>query len=406
MIVLAVVLAPASDLANAQPPGLADDYVEQRTSRPAFELHGFISEGGFWSTDNDYIGTSSRGSLELFEAALNVSSEVTDRLRAGIQLYSRDVGKFDGMTPRIDWAFLDYKWKSQLGLRAGVIKMPFGLYNEFTDIDSARVPILLPQALYSVRNREALLAHRGFAIYGALPLGRAGELDYQAWLGGLNIPDNALTLVGASLDSVDTKYVTGAQMFWHPPIEGLRVGGSFVRASIDFNVTLDPSSVAALIMAGIVPPDYAGALVVSQRPTMMVVGSAEYTYKDWLFAAEYSRSFTRQVTSLPEVIPTANDEREQFYGMATYQMSDALSAAAYYAIAHLDAHDRSGRGTRFAERFHAFQRDASLTLRYDVNEHWLWKLEGHFIDGTADVDPMTNPARYWGLFLLRTTVSF
>lgn len=406
MIGLAVVFAPASDLANAQPPGLAEDYVEQRTLRPTFQLHGFISEGGFWSTENDYIGKSSRGSLELFEAALNVSSEVTDRLRAGIQLYARDVGQFDGMTPRIDWAYLDYKWKSHLGLRAGVIKMPFGLYNEFIDIDSARVPILLPQGLYSVRNREALLAHRGFAIYGTLPLGGAGELDYQAWLGGLNIPDNALTLAGAQLDSIDTKYVTGVQAFWHPPLEGLRVGGSFVRASIDFNVTLDASTVTALIMAGIVPPEYTGALVVSQRPTMVVVGSAEYTHENWLFAAEYSRSFTRQATSLPEVIPTTEDEREQFYGMVTYHASDALSAAAYYSVAHLDAHNRQGRGMRFAERFHAFQRDASLSFRYDVNEHWLWKLEGHFIDGTADIDPMTNPARYWGLFLFRTTVTF
>ena len=32
----------------------------------------------------------------------------------------------------MDWAFLDYQWRPWLGLRAGIIKMPFGLYNEYT----------------------------------------------------------------------------------------------------------------------------------------------------------------------------------------------------------------------------------------------------------------------------------
>ena len=49
-----------------------------------------------------------------------------------------------------------------------------------------------------------------------------------------------------------------------------------------------------------------------------------------------------------------------------------------------------------------------MSLRYDVTDQWLWKLEGHFIDGTADLDSARNqdPTRYWGLFLLETTVRF
>src|SRR5689334_20913394 len=112
-----VVIIALSGVAHAQAPEL-----------PPIQIHGFVAEGAFVSTDNDYIGESSRGSLELFEAGLNVSTEVADRLRAGIQFYARDVGKFTDMTPRIDWAFLDYHWKPWLGIRAGVIKMPYGLY--------------------------------------------------------------------------------------------------------------------------------------------------------------------------------------------------------------------------------------------------------------------------------------
>jgi hypothetical protein len=62
---------------------------------------------------------------------------------------------------------------------------------------------------------------------------------------------------------------------------------------------------------------------------------------------------------------------------------------------------------KFPERWYAWQRDLAATVRYDVNERWLWKVEGHFIDGVADLLGSTpDPKRYWGLFLLKTTVTF
>src|SRR5690606_23782908 len=117
-----------------------------RLQQRRVQIHGFASEGAFISTANEYIGESSRGSLELFEAGINVSSEITDKLRAGVQLYARAFGQYRDLPPRLDWAFLDYRHERWLGLRAGVIKMPFGLYNEYADIDASRLPILLPQS--------------------------------------------------------------------------------------------------------------------------------------------------------------------------------------------------------------------------------------------------------------------
>lgn len=373
------------------------------------QIHGFASEGGFLSTDNDYIGESSRGSLELFEAGINVSTQLGDRLRVGLQLYGRDVGNFRDLPPRLDWAYLDYRWNRWVGMRAGIIKMPFGLYNEYEDVDAARVPVLLPQSVYSIRNRSALLAQTGFSVYGNPALGSAGELEYQAWLGTLDIPANALTLSGASLDHIDTKYVTGAQLFWRPPVEGLRIGGTFVRTSIDFDLTLDPATVSALVMAGLVPPTYDGSLVVSQRPDTWWIGSVEYTHDDWQFAGEYSRSYKHQRTSLPQILPTFDDDNERFYVMASRRWCPRIETSAYYSHLYLDPGDRGGHDRmRFAKSFYAFQRDLAVTFRYDVNEHWLWKAEAHFIDGTADLDLTQNPMphRYWGLFLFKTTVTF
>jgi hypothetical protein len=404
--------APPTDPVAAEPPAIVEEESAPETPSTgvgAIQVHGFVSEGGFVSTSNDYIGRSSRGSLELFEAGINFSGEITNRLRAGIQLFARDFGDFDQSSPRVDWAFLDYQWRPYLGLRAGIIKMPFGLYNEYTDIDAARLPILMPQGVYPFRNRDVLLAHRGFALYGTAEVGGGHQLEYQAWLGTLGVPENALTLSGATLDSIDTKYVTGAQLYYYPPVDGLRVGGTWLRASIDFNITLSAENVAALIMLGLVPPDFDGGVVISQRPDTWVVGSAEYVRGEWLFAAEYARAFKRQVTDLPMVIPGFHEDAERFYGMVTRRLSPWLEVGAYYSVHHRDVDDRRGRDPmKWAKPWHAFQRDAAATVRFDINEHWLWKVEGHFIDGAGDIAQAggTPEKRYWGLFLFRTTVTF
>src|SRR5215208_1527935 len=126
-LLLCVAFARAAAAQPAEPPE------EPSLSLPDVQIHGFVSEGAFWSTSNDYIGKSSRGSVKLFEVGLNVSTEIADRLRVGAQLFARDFGAFED-PPRFDWAFLDYRFRAWLGLRAGIIKMPFGLYNEYTDI--------------------------------------------------------------------------------------------------------------------------------------------------------------------------------------------------------------------------------------------------------------------------------
>jgi hypothetical protein len=304
---------------------------------------------------------------------------------------------------------IDYRAQRWLGMRAGLIKMPLGLYNEFADIDSARNAILLPQSLYPLRNRDALIAHIGFGLYGNLSLGAVGELDYDAWIGTLNIPRSALTLdSGVRLDSTETRYVTGARLFWHTPLEGLRVGFTYMRAVIHFNISLDPALTSQVVMAQLRPADYDGKLLVSQNPTSIWIASAEYISGDWLFAAEYSHSYVYQVSSIPELSATLDDEAERFYGMINYRLSPHFELGTYYAVTYVDVNDRAGKGKRFAKRFHAFQRDLAATLRVDINEYWLWKLEGHFIDGTSELQSTVNPdpKRYWGLFLLKTTVTF
>jgi hypothetical protein len=392
--------------AAAQPaPEAAPEPVSESLVSPRIDIHGFASEGAFVETANDYFGSTSKASLEMFEVGINVSTEVADRLRAGLQLFARDIGSIRDASPRIDWAYLDYHWRTWLGLRAGTFRMPFGLYNEYVDIDAARLPILLPSSVYAIRNRDVFLSTTGFGVYGHRPIGAGGDLDYQAWLGTLTVPRTALQLVGATLDSANVKYVTGAQVFWHPPLDGLRIGATALRTSIDFHLTLATAGRDALIKAGLAPAGYDGKLVISQRPVSLAIASAEYSHGDWLVAAEYSRSLTRQRSTLPVALPTTERDSEAFYAMANYRVLPMLEAGAYYSIFNFDVDDTP---PKYPIPTNAFQRDLAATLRFDVNDHWLWKLEGHYMDGTASLPAEFNaqPDRKWGLFLIRTTVTF
>jgi predicted porin len=173
-------------------------------------------------------------------------------------------------------------------------------------------------------------------------------------------------------------------------------------------VTLADASVTQLIAAGALPAGSTGKLVVSQRPTTSWVASAEYIRGDWLFAAEYGRWLKHQETSLPQLIPAFDEDSERFYAMATYRLSTAFEFGTYYSVTHADVHDRTGNDPKFMPSFRAFQRDLAATIRFDVNEYWLWKLEAHYINGVSELEAAQNPnpEQYWGLFLFRTTVTF
>jgi hypothetical protein len=108
------------------------------------------------------------------------------------------------------------------------------------------------------------------------------------------------------------------------------------------------------------------------------------------------------------VFPSEDQDAEAFYGLSSYRARPWLELGGYYSVLHVDANDRRGKNPKYPERFYAWQRDATVTARFDINDRWLWKVEAHFIDGVASLTASENPKaeRYWGMFLARTTVTF
>lgn len=373
----------------------AAELVEIPGATSAIEVHGFVSQGAIKTTANNFLAKSERGSVDFTEVGLNFTSQLTDRLRVGVQLFSRHLGSVGNYNIKADWFYLDYRWRDWLGLRAGRVKLPFGLYNDTSDIDSARVPVLLPQAVYPMSNRDFLLAQTGFELYGYVNLHGAGALDYRLYGGTIFLDLPAQPPAVIRFTSLEAPYVVGGRLMWELPVEGLRIGGSVQALRLDLNLTA---------MLGM-PPMTMTVTDTAKVPALLWISSVEYVGPNLLLAAEYSHWRVELESATQIVGPNALSVSERLYGMGSYRVRNWLQPGVYYSLLTQHIEVRSGVA--------ATQHDAAATLRFDVNAHWMVKLEGHLMYGTAGLDgPLNNTTdkatlqRTWGLFLLKTTAYF
>jgi hypothetical protein len=353
------------------------------------EVHGFVSQGAIKTTANNYLARSERGSLEFSEVGINFTSTPTEKLRLGLQLFARDLGPIGDYIPHADWFYLDYRWKDWLGLRAGRVKLPFGLYNDISDIDAARVSILLPQSVYPVANRDFLLAQTGIEVYGYLNLRVAGALEYRLYGGSIFFPFQNSPASPFQIVTLENPYVVGGRVLWEAPLEGLRVGGSVQALRLDA-VLLNPMTAAPVNV---------------EIPALLWVASAEYLGHSLFAAAEYSQWHVDTQSTDPAVIPASYAVSQRAYGMLAYYLKHWFQPGVYYSVVYPHIEARTGPTN--------MQHDVAATLRFDVNPYWLFKLEGHYMHGVAGLQPALNnntpPAmlvRDWGVFLVKTTAYF
>jgi hypothetical protein len=384
----------------------AEDAPAPASTPLSVEVHAFVSQGAILSTSNNYLAKSERGSVDFNEVGINFTSQLSERLRVGLQLFSRHLGPVGNYDVKADWFYLDYRWRDWLGLRAGRVKLPFGLYNDTSDIDAARVAVLLPQSVYPVSNRDFLLAATGMELYGYIDLRAAGALEYRLY-GGTIFIDVPPAMPGAPfLAGLDTPYLVGGRLLWDTPVEGLRMGGSVQALRLD----------ATLILA--MTPMMPMTTVVAEVQAVLWVASVEYAAHDLLLAAEYSRWHTDTNSSNSMLFPSSKQVNERAYAMAGYRLNQWLQTGAYYSIYYPDVSKRSIKSSLGIGEVPDYgranmQHDTALTLRFDINSYWLVKLEAHYMHGTAGLTTALNSVTSlgkltedWAVFLLKTTAYF
>jgi hypothetical protein len=404
---------------------------------PEIYVGGFVSQGYLNTEDNDYLlADASDGSGEFNEAAVIVAAEPTDRIHVGIQLLSRDFGREESPSVVVDWAYGDWRWRDQLGFRAGKIKLPYGLYNQARDVDMLRTSVLLPQSVYAEQDRELLLAYEGVGLYGNLLLGAWGDLDYEVMAGSLNVPQaghieierslgqaatasrgevarRTAELYGLPADSASASvamiqdadlsvpWILGGAVVWNTPVQGLRLGTTNMvgDAEVDGRVRYD----VLLRDGGQVPSHLPRTVVVDEDLDLRTVltGSLEYQRGAWTLASEISRMRFGDISSLG------------WYASLGWRASERWALQTYWSTYYPDHDDRGGASfrARGLPEHYAWQHDLALAVRLDVGAHWLLKFEYHEMDGAALVDRTDLAAgetasQHWRIWTAKTTFHF
>lgn len=362
------------------------------TNMPPISFHGFASQGYLQTSDYNYLAPDTKdGSFQFTEAGLNASINPFPRTRISAQAFTydigNDVGKYDFV---LDYAQVEYTFSDYLGVRAGRIRRPQGIYNSIQDVDLARTYVLLPQGVYDARWRDFYVSIDGGEFFGTLPLNKAGSLSYELYGGmdNLSMDGGVAKLLrnaygtAIQLDSIDSEPDSGAQLWWNTPLDGLRIGAA---GGYKFDFEIHSSIITP---NGPVPLNTIEDVAFYQ-------GSVEYTWKKWTFQTEY-------YTYLLYPQGGQSSRVDAWYAAASYRFNKWFEAGTYYTEYYGNTDERSISTD--------YQKDLALTLRVDPTSWWTFKVEGHYIHGTGLLDDNgANPSqdnRGWFMLALKTTVSF
>jgi len=325
-------------------------------------VHGFLSQGFAFSNHNNYLTMdTSDGDFHFTDAALNLTSPITDKFRVGAQAYDRKIGKLGEGHLALDWAYGDYRFKRWLGMRVGKIKTVSGLYNDTQDDEFLQTWALMPQSIYPLDLRSTLLAHTGADLYGDISLHRAGSLSYAGFWG--RVPyDNTSGWVYANKDIqypvVSIKETNfGGDLRWKTPVHGLTTGFSYL---VDHEHWLGTETFNNGIPYIFITP--------KQRRR---VGYVDYQVGKWHLTGE------GMVNPNDAWLWDKVDKWFSYpygylgwYVSAAYRINKRFEVGSYnsqYEFTGIPAPD------------HLFDRAACL--RVDFNNHWDLKVEGHYMSG-------------------------
>ena len=376
------------------------------------QLHGFASQGYLDSAGNNFLSDSLDGTFAFNEIGLNLNLRLSDQLRFGGQILSREMGSYGDNSIRLDWGLADYRFQDWAGIRAGKVKIPLGLYNTERDSDFLRPMIFLPQSIYDETRRDTWLAHWGGELYGNVARESFGDFDYKLFYGRIKYEGDSV-YHDSTLDSInrrladnltdpnpdpllpshinqfdrDNDYLYGANLIYSPPMENLRLGISYVSQQ-------DIS--------------YADHEKIGEYKTnSYFVLSLEYAWRNLLLSAEYGENDRTQ--TLYDVT-TFDGPNQSWYVMLTYSATECLSFSILYDEYWKEKYNKDDT-IHASGRYNStpWRKDWGFGLRYDASENWTVKGEWHIVDGSALLLDFFNPEgteRYWQYGVVKASFNF
>ena len=374
------------------------------TNLPPIDFHGFISQGFLKSSDYNYLGDTKAGSFQFTEMGINAAFDPFPRTHIAIQGFDYDVGDVGQYQPFLDYASAEYTFNDYVGVRAGRVRRPNGIYNSIQDIDLARTSVLLPQGVYDCRWRDFSASIDGVDIFGNVSLDKAGSLSYEVYAGFVNMTDNGGVARNiqnglppapiGGFDGMDQCEAIGSQLWYNTPVNGLRVGlsGGYIE-NFGYKITI--------------APPYGPGDIQARDNIPFGMASVEYIWKSWTFQSEYfSYNVSGNQYAFDARVPISysSTQTEAWYVGAAYRFNKKFEVGTYYTEYYGDVSQM--------DNSQQFQKDVALSFRYDPTDWWVLKIEGHLIHGTGLLqDNAVNPVRdqndnAWFMLALKTTFSF
>jgi TonB dependent receptor len=368
---------------------------------PRYHVQGFAAQGLIGSTNNNFFGESRDGiSTEFTEAGLHGSWQPLDALRLAGQVLYRRAGESDQDGLRLDYAQADWQFHqtdvTQIGLKLGKVKLPYGLYNETRDVPFTRPGILLPQSVYIDNSRDLLLAAPGVFLHGA-SVQAYGATDFQ--LGWVR-PDfdsesvEYVFLGTARPGKLKGKGAIGARLRWDTPADT-----TLMLTYADAKADYEPAGLDSLAAGKV---RFRNLLATVQQRLDTLTLTAEY--------GEPRGDLTGFGPALPDNVRNV----QAFYLQGEWRFRPAWELMLRHEHFYRDKHDRNGSQFEAATGLPAhtmFARDWALGLRWDATPSLMLRAEYHHVDGTGWLPGPDNPAflsreQRWNMWLLQAAYRF
>lgn len=365
------------------------------------QIHGFASQSMFLTSGNNMFGPSiSNPNFDFTELGINGSWVPLPNLRLSMQIISRRAGGWNNGTPQIDFGLLDYGFDFnsdyRLGIRAGRVRQPYGLYNDTRDVAFTRPSILLPQSIYFEGTRDLTISSDGLLLYGESrkPWGNL-TLDIFGGYPRSNSKDSEYSLMGQ---------LTSGSLNPNPSFMG-RLNYEANDGSLRLALTGTYANMAYK-PKNIYDPIPRGSVNLSP-----IVLSAQYNLEKWSFTSEYTYSFFTHSGFGPSIDGTQN--LEGYYFQTAYRFAPKWELMARYDVLHLNTNDENGQeyqASGLGPAYSQFAKYFVVGLRYDITPWMMVRAEYDYVNGTALLPPQgfldtqtglpdySKTTQYWNMF--------
>ena len=332
------------------------------------DVHGSLQQGFNVTDENNYLTMdTSSGSGAMTDGAVNVTSNLTSKLRAGAQLYVRNIGQLGNGHLQVDWAYADFKFHDALGLRGGKMKTVLGLYTDTQDMEFLYTWALLPQSVYPLDLRSVTIAHLGADVYGQAKIGNAGSLAYTGYFGAIQDDDQGGYRYGLQDGGINFRSIVrskggGFDVRWMAPVNGLMAGYSLNQTRLDADLVYQPAGrpVGVNFYARTYP-----------WRRQAVYGD----YQAWrLHLSSELRKEVRDSIVTPALFPRSITPTTSWFAAGSYRASKYLEVGSYYSHYVYNTNVPTSPANN-----HIY--DKVVTARVDLTRFWHVKVEGHFMDG-------------------------